>query len=509
MGRPRKTCAALELRTLCEACAQPAKKLRCVMVLSDGQQPVAPACSQQDAGGVGGSACAASASDEQAPQWKPAETGRPASTCARLGMPFKCTSCQNPQRKMKCVAVMKEQPNDGTCLQHEALKPYHPEDWRTEKCAIPEVAARKGTQNARTAEIDAMRRAREAEIRKEGFEEAIEMTQLERKELEEMVTKLQEQIELNSDELYKVKKERNVLMAAKRQRALESWLVRSHDERADLHLPTRKSHFDVQAGASRGYSRSELQRTFRSHVERIEHFIEGMVSDPIKQLQLADAVSRRFGGVKSSMPHDDLAASYVLESLRNFEATLRQRFSGRYPNEIRAAHQAVSAAITSKVPRNKLSVVAEATGMSLESLSDGRRRWASWFDGTEEHMIEFRGQIRSDKMDEAWIEFAINVWVTETRPDPSTKCSIRNPNKRLDKKLYRIHYLDMRIGDMHKLILQQGREHFHDANPPFHFSWWYCIKVSSPSAHYMLCTTCSHAGHVLTGSTILRKACWT
>lgn len=493
MGRPRKTCAALELPTLCEACAQPAKKLRCVIALSDGQQPVAPACSShQDADVAGGSAC-----NQQAPQWKPAETGRPATTCVRLGLPFKCTACQNPQRKMKCLAVMNEEPNEqGTCLQHQALRPYHPEDWRTEKFALPEVAARKGVQRARTAQIDAMRRACEAQIRKEGFEEAIQMSQLERKELEDMVTTLQEQIKLNSEELKKAQHQRHELMAAKRQRALESWLVHSHDARANMQLPIRKSHFDVQAEASKGYSSSELQRTFRSHVERIEHFIEGMVSDPIKQLQLADAVSRRFGGVKSSMPDDDLAASYVLESLRNFEATLRQRFSGRYPNEIRAAHQAVSAAITSKVPRNRLSVVAEATGMSLESLSDGRRRWASWFDGTEEHMIEFRGQIRSDKMNEAWIEFATNVWVTETRPDPSTKCSIRNPNSRSDKKLYRIHYLDMRIGDMHKLILQRGREHFHDADPPFQFSWWYCIKVSSPPVHYAMYY--SHSGHLLT-----------
>ena len=80
-------------------------------------------------------------------------------------------------------------------------------------------------------------------------------------------------------------------------------------------------------------------------------------------------------------------------------------------------------------------------------------------------------------MDEEWVDFAALVWKEETRPDPSTKASIRNPHNRSDKKLYRIHYLDMRIGDMLEIILKRGRERFDGAKPPFHFSWWYCIKV--------------------------------
>ena len=80
-------------------------------------------------------------------------------------------------------------------------------------------------------------------------------------------------------------------------------------------------------------------------------------------------------------------------------------------------------------------------------------------------------------MDEEWVDFAALVWKEETRPDPSTKASIRNPHNRSDKKLYRIHYLDMRIGDMLEIILKRGLERFAGAKPPFHFSWWYCIKV--------------------------------
>lgn len=43
---------------------------------------------------------------------------------------------------------------------------------------------------------------------------------------------------------------------------------------------------------------------------------------------------------------------------------------------------------------------------------------AEWFEGTHEHLIEFRGEIRSDKMDDSWIEFAAHVWEIETPPDP-------------------------------------------------------------------------------------------
>ena len=244
-----------------------------------------------------------------------------------------------------------------------------------------------------------------------------------------------------------------------------------------MHLPTRASHFDVSVANATGYTTSEKHRTFRAHVERVEHFIENMVTDPLKQIQLADAVNRKFSGIKSNLPCEDEAHAYILESLKNFEATLRERYHGRFPNDIRAAHQAVSAAISSKIPHNKLTVVAQATGFSYEALSSGRRRWRLYFDGTAENLIEFRGQIRSDKMDEAWVEFAACVWKDATRPDPSTKASIRNPYDHSDKKSYRIHYLDMRIMDMVDMIQTRGREKFAGAQPAFHFSWWYCIKV--------------------------------
>ena len=162
------------------------------------------------------------------------------------------------------------------------------------------------------------------------------------------------------------------------------------------------------------------------------------------------------------------------ESLQNFSATLYHRYNGRYPNDVRAAQQGAAAAIANKIPTGKLGVVSAATGFPVALLSAGRDRWQSWFDGDADQLGDFRGQVRSDKMDNDWIDFAVGIWRTETRPDPSTKASIRNPHNHSDKVPYRIHYLEMRIGDMQKLIVTRGKEKYGDK---FHFSWWYCIKV--------------------------------
>lgn len=390
-------------------------------------------------------------------------------------------SCKNPSGRRKCLnssgpaaAIMPEE-TDFRWLQVNQGKAYVPADWRTDKHVLPEAATRKGTQLARTEELERERQQKLVQLVEESapFQALQYALQDSNTELEKMAG----QMASKDAELLKVRRERHSMMESKRQKSLTSWLSRPEGERENLRLPTRASHFDCSVLDSHGYSSTEIQRTFRGHVEKVEHFIEDLVSDPLKQLQLADAVSRRFSGIKSSMPRDNEAAEYVMESLRNFEATLRERFAGRYPNEIRAAHQAVSAAIMSKVPTRKVAVVAEATGFTYDSLIDGRHRWAAWFAGTEKQLTELRGKVRSDKMEEAWIEFAAKVWVEETRPAPSTKCSIRNPHDQRDKKLYRIHYLDVRIGDMLAIIQQRGKEAFPDAVPPFHFSWWYCIKV--------------------------------
>lgn len=193
------------------------------------------------------------------------------------------------------------------------------------------------------------------------------------------------------------------------------------------------------------------------------------------------------------------AWTYIRNSLKAFFERLKDQYRGRYPNHIRAAQQAVSAAIANAVPPRKLHVVAQEVNArllalaSVEQLAIGREHWADWVAGNRESLMDLRGKIRKDSMDEAWIEFAISVWVDNTRRSERAKdTSVHNPNDKSDKKLYPIHWLEMRISDIHALILEEGRRKFNKApvtaaeatelNPvsagvEFHFSWWYTSKV--------------------------------
>lgn len=61
--------------------------------------------------------------------------------------------------------------------------------------------------------------------------------------------------------------------------------------------------------------------------------------------------------------------------------------------------------------------------------------------------------------------------------------------RRKDKRLYRIHWLEVRIRDIHELILVEGRRKFNRVAQPateeaegteevvFNFSWWFTAKV--------------------------------
>lgn len=129
------------------------------------------------------------------------------------------------------------------------------------------------------------------------------------------MTKLKDTLKKQSEELLKVQKERSALMETKRQRALATWLIRP-PKLYMLNYVFRLAHRTL-------ICRLMLQRAthkascsvllVRSHFERIEHYIESMVKDPSKELQLADAVNRRCLGIRSSMPHDNEASSYTLD----------------------------------------------------------------------------------------------------------------------------------------------------------------------------------------------------
>ena len=92
-------------------------------------------------------------------------------------------------------------------------------------------------------------------------------------------------------------------------------------------LPTRPAHFDADLTNATGYSETELRRTFRADVAAVERFIEQRVSDPLKQLQLADAVDRRFHGIRTTFAAENAAATYgtVHVTVQRQQMILRKR----------------------------------------------------------------------------------------------------------------------------------------------------------------------------------------
>jgi hypothetical protein len=179
-----------------------------------------------------------------------------------------------------------------------------------------------------------------------------------------------------------------------------------------------------------GMSHLEL---FANHVRAIETSIIQTTDDPLKQLQLAAAVNQRMQGIRQLRDQDQEAWGYVRNSLKAFFAKLQDRYHGRFPNHVRAAQQAVCAAIGNAVPPRKLHIVAASVGASVDRLSEGRKHWAEWLSGDRESLMDLRGKIRADWMDEEWIEFALGIWKDNTRRSERAKDSLRNPNDRSDE----------------------------------------------------------------------------
>ena len=67
--------------------------------------------------------------------------------------------------------------------------------------------------------------------------------------------------------------------------------------------------------------------------------------DPLKQLQLGAAINQRLQGIRDLRDRDHEAWAYIRNSLKAFFETLQDKYTGRHPNQIRAAQQAVCAAI--------------------------------------------------------------------------------------------------------------------------------------------------------------------
>lgn len=301
------------------------------------------------------------------------------------------------------------------------LPEYEVQEWRTAKRVLPGVPKRMGTQLARTEELVAERKVHlQARVQEEAERLADDIVQSTREKL----TLLQKELSSIRLEAAKLRQRERQAQADKRQQTLHSFFGQPRGPEARPRAQPEE--------LGQGYTdRNISSKTFSHHVLEIEQHI-GVLSkgDALKELQLAAAVNQRMQGIRTLRDKDQEAWSYVRNSLKAFFEQLQDKYNGRYPNHIRAAQQAVCAAIANAAPPRKLHVIAEAVGASVDRLSEGRNHWTEWMNGDRESLMDLRGKMRSDGMPDEWVEFAVDIWKANTRRSERSKDSVRNPNDR-------------------------------------------------------------------------------
>lgn len=294
-----------------------------------------------------------------------------------------------------------------------------PEFWRREQAP---KAKEKEVQSRRTFELNRARRAEIDRARTEGIAHGLASA-------DRIIAEVKTRLEATARDLAEsrravaaLRKTQRQMEAAKRQKTITSFFARplQHDARP------RPAPEELGEGYT---ARNIMSKTFAHHVTAIEDRINELSQgDALKQLQLAAAVNQRMQGIRQLREKDQEAWSYVRNSLKAFFEKLKDRYNGRYPNKVRAAQQAVCAAIANAAPPRKVHIISEAVGASVDRLSEGRKHWAEWLSGDRESIMDLRGKLRVDRIPAEWVEFAIGLWTDSTRRSERAKDSVRNPN---------------------------------------------------------------------------------
>lgn len=303
----------------------------------------------------------------------------------------------------------------------EAPSRFKPEEfWRRE---LPQVAKDRGTQLERTLQIAKQRSVELAAMQAAWLQKGKEHA-------EDLVKEISSKLLNTAKELACVKEARKAEAAAALAYKRQTEAAKRQKAITQFFMPQDGRPRPAPEALGEGYTdRNITSKTFSHHVTDVEvRIIELSRGDPLKQLQLAAAVNQRMHGIRALREKDHEAWGYVRNSLKAFFETLQDRYLGRYPNHVRAAQQAVCAAIANAAPPRKLHVISEAVGVSVDRLSEGRKHWSEWVGGDRESIMDLRGKARADGMPDAWIEFAIDIWKTHTRRSERAKDSVRNPN---------------------------------------------------------------------------------
>ena len=193
--------------------------------------------------------------------------------------------------------------------------------------------------------------------------------------------------------------------------------------------------------------------------EVVELILKKAGEDVLKQIELAAAVKDRLTDVN---PNKDLpVALAIVESVKSWLKEIKNKFKGRFPNDIRSLYQGVHQAVS--LADAKFSDVARVLGTSSRLLKEGRARFWAFIEGKVKDLVEFRGKMRSDKFPEEWAEFIVETWCSDrcTRASERSSDEMRNPNTKKDPEWYRLHFLEKKILTIIDIINEEGKKKFH------------------------------------------------
>ena len=169
----------------------------------------------------------------------------------------------------------------------------------------------------------------------------------------------------------------------------------------------------------------------------------------VKQLELAQAVASKLSvTISAGIPEKDVkVALAVVDSIRSFCNTLKEKHKGRYTNSNRAAFQGLCSALALDGEDHTVSLArkAAAVGVKAKHLTAARNRFEDWISGDMDYLVALRGKQRADKTPDEVVEFIIESWCDEsiTRESECTTDVLKAQwDRKTNTTLYRIRFME-------------------------------------------------------------------
>jgi len=244
------------------------------------------------------------------------------------------------------------------------------------------------------------------------------------------------------------------------------------------HAKTLEQHPEWKDIVGVGYSEPQRRDLIYKHLQKLLDLTRTVThGDACKAKQLIDLLHHRVHagehrtatGMDKAREKNNRLNKGIMLSLSDFVHRLHDAGGkGRYNEKIAQTMTVVATSVSQAAMYAKVPVkdVANALGLDARLISKCQERFnALANDGEWECLFDDRCAVRSDLLDEKWVEHALLYWMD---PDLGfVRCSekmsdaIRDPNNRNAPK-QRLYSLETRIGDMYDAMKASGLKKFGD-----------------------------------------------